>query len=91
MKINREFFNRYVALEFPIFGPYRGKKWKEFKKLITEMGYDVDEDPSGIDNDFQDWGMINDPETTKKYWEMSDEEFARDLEVLVRLQKRNAA
>jgi hypothetical protein len=88
MEMNKEYFDRYVALDFPIFGPYRGKKWKEFKKLIAEMGYDEEEDPLGIDNDFQDWGMINDPETTKRYWEMSDEELARDIEVMSSLQKR---
>jgi len=80
MKMNKEFFDRYVAMDNPpIFGPYRGKKWKELKKLIVEMGYDPDDYPS-YDDDFMVWGMFNEPETTKKIWyEKREGDFDRDL------------
>jgi len=79
MKMNKEFFDRYVevAENFPDI-----EDCEEFDTLVAEMEYGYEPCWMQVDDDFLCWGMLNEPEITKKIWDMSDKDFAEGLERL---------
>ena len=71
--INEDVYLRYLAIG--------GTDSGEFAEFAAGMGYPESYAPLDVDFDMMLWGMVNNPETAKKFWEMSDEEMAEGLEL----------